>query len=693
MTENAYQFEILPTIDSPADLRKLPVEQLPKLCDELRHDIIRELSVNPGHLASSLGVVELTVALHYVFETPYDRIVWDVGHQAYGHKILTGRRDRFCTNRRKDGLRPFPFPDESEYDTFCCGHASNSISAALGMAVAAHLHKEKRKVVAVIGDGAMSGGLAFEGINNTATTPNDMLIILNDNNMSIDNSVGGMRQYLMNLTTNDTYNTLRYKMSQKLSRWGILTEKRRKGIIRFSNSVKSVLTRQHNMFEGMDIRYFGPTNGHDVVELVRILRAIMNMQGPKLLHIHTVKGKGYAPAEKNATVWHAPGKFNTESGERLDTKPEKPCPPRFQDVFGHTLLELAEQNDKIVGVTPAMPTGCSMNIMMHAMPNRTFDVGIAEGHAVTFSGGMAKDGLLPFCNIYSSFSQRAYDNLIHDAAIMRLNMVLCLDRAGLVGEDGPTHHGAFDLAAMRPIPNLTIASPYDEHELRRLMYTAQLPDMGTFVIRYPRGRGSLVDWRCPLEAVPVGKGRCLREATASAVRASLPMTSPQESSAVRATLPATSPQESSAVRASRFSREGQTSSVAILSLGPIGTEVTKALQKIDYLREEGEPSLQNIDIAHYDMRFLKPIDEEILHTVGQHFQRVITVEDGVIKGGLGSAVLEFFADHGYNDIQVRRIGIPDEFVAHASVAEEREMCGMDALSIKSAILELAANES
>ena len=634
MTEESTKHQYLPNINSPADLRRLRVEELPQVCDELRHDIIHELSVNPGHLASSLGVVELTVALHYVFDTPYDRFVWDVGHQAYGHKILTGRRDRFCTNRKLGGLRPFPFPTESEYDAFCCGHASNSISAALGMAVAARLHGEQRQVVAVIGDGAMSGGLSFEGINNAASTPNDMLVILNDNNKSIDDSVGGMNQYLLRLTTNTTYNNLRYRASRKLFDWGILNEKRRKSIIRFNNSMKSLLTHQQNMFEGMDIRYFGPTDGHDVIELVRVLRAIKDMKGPKLLHIHTVKGKGYKPAEENATVWHAPGKFDEDTGERLDVgKPATKCPPRFQDVFGETLLELAQQNPQIVGVTPAMPTGCSMNIMMHALPDRTFDVGIAEGHAVTFSGGMAKDGLLPFCNIYSSFMQRAYDNIIHDAAIMRLNMVLCLDRAGLVGEDGPTHHGAFDLAFLRPIPNLTIASPYDETELRRLMFTAQQPDMGTFVIRYPRGRGSVVDWRCPFEAVPVGKGRLLRDGDR----------------------------------------------VAVLSLGPIGTEVAKA---IDGLSDEMQPH-----VAHYDMRFLKPLDEEILHEVGQRFSRVITVEDGVVTGGLGSAVLEFMADHGYTPT-LHRIGIPDTFVEHGTVTQLREICKMDAPNIQRIILKL-----
>jgi len=630
MSENN-GYKLLSKVDYPSDLRKLNVEQLPLLCKELRNDIIKELSVNPGHLASSLGVVELTVALHYVFNTPYDRIVWDVGHQAYGHKILTGRRERFCTNRKLNGIKPFPFPAESEYDTFCCGHASNSVSAALGMAVAARLHGEDRKVVAVIGDGAMSGGLAFEGINNVASTPNDMLVILNDNNMSIDNSVGGMRQYLLQLTTNSTYNSIRYKISRKLFQWGILNENRRKGLIRFNNSVKSVLTRRRNMFEGMDIRYFGSIDGHDVVELVRIFRAVKEMKGPKLLHIVTKKGKGYAPAEQNATVWHAPGKFDYESGEILENANEGELPPRFQDVFGNTLLELAQQNDQIVGVTPAMPTGCSMNILMKAMPERTFDVGIAEGHAVTFSGGMAKDGLLPFCNIYSSFMQRAYDNIIHDAAIMKLNMVLCLDRAGIVGEDGPTHHGAYDLAFLRPIPNITIASPLDEHEMRRMMFTAQMPDMGTFVIRYPRGRGSRIDWKCPLESMEVGKGRKLKDGK----------------------------------------------HVAVLSLGPIGTEVAKAIM-IAEMKSCNEG--RTLSVAHYDMRFLKPIDTDILDEVGKNFQKIVTIEDGVIKGGLGSAVLEYMADKGYKP-EVVRLGIPDKFIEHGTVAELRKIIGIDAESI------------
>ena len=631
MSEENNEFTLLSKIEYPEDLRKLRLGQLPQLCKELRTDIIEELSVNPGHLASSLGVVEITVALHYVFDTPNDRIVWDVGHQAYAHKILTGRKKRFGTNRKFHGLKPFPFPTESEYDTFCCGHASNSISAALGMAVAARQQGIDRKIVAVIGDGAMSGGLAFEGLNNVSSTPNDMLIILNDNNMSIDQSVGGMREYLLDLTTNSTYNSLRYKASLKLYELGILNDKRKKGLIRFNNSMKSLLTSQQNIFVGLDIRYFGPANGHKVTELVKILRAIKDMKGPKILHLHTIKGKGYAPAEQNATVWHAPGKFDYESGERIETNSNVPQPPKFQDVFGNTLLELAQKNDKIVGVTPAMPTGCSMNIMMKAMPNRTFDVGIAEGHAVTFSGGMAKDGLMPFCNIYSSFMQRAYDNIIHDAAIMNLNMVLCLDRAGIVGEDGPTHHGAFDMAFLRPIPNLTIASPFDEHELRKLMYTAQLPNKGTFVIRYPRGKGSQIDWKCPFEEIPIGKGRKLKDGT----------------------------------------------DIAILTIGPIGTEASNAILMAEM---NAANAGRKLSVAHYDMRFLKPLDTAILDEVCEKFNRIITVEDGVLNGGFGSAVLEYINDHN-RDVKVERMGIPDKFVEHGSVKELRKLIHLDADAI------------
>ncbi len=624
--------ELLKEIKYPEDLRKLTVDELPEICRELREDIVKELSVNPGHLASSLGATEITVALHYVYNTPYDRIVWDVGHQAYGHKILTGRREQFNTNRKLGGIRPFPSPEESEYDTFMCGHASNSISAALGMAIAAK--GTDRKVVAVIGDGAMSGGLAYEGLNNVSTTDNDILIVLNDNNMSIDRAVGGMQEYLLSLSTNETYNAVRFKVTSWLHKRGLFEDDRRRGFIRLTNAFKSAISHQQNVFEGMDIRYFGPFNGHDVKELVRILRQLKGMKGPKLLHLHTQKGHGYAPAEKDVTIWHAPGKFNVETGER-QVKDESNKPPRFQDVFGETLLELAKQNEKIIGVTPAMPTGCSMNIMMHEMPERTFDVGIAEGHAVTFSGGMAKEGLLPFCNIYSAFAQRAFDNIIHDLAILKLNVVLCLDRAGLVGEDGPTHHGAFDLAALRPIPNLTIAAPMDEHELRRMMYTAQLPDKGPFVIRYPRGCGSLVDWRCPLEEIPVGKGRRLRDGN----------------------------------------------DLAIITLGPIGTQAAAAIEECSVC---GDSVATNKTIAHYDLRFLKPLDEDLLHEIGKKFTKIITVEDGVRNGGMGSAVLEWMNDHGYQPV-VRRLGLPDHFVEHGKVSELQAIVGIDKESIKKEI--------
>lgn len=624
---------ILKRIKYPDELRKLPVEQLPEVCDELRADILKELSVNPGHLASSLGAVEMTVALHYVFNTPYDRLVWDVGHQAYGHKILTGRLDSFCTNRKLGGLRPFPSPEESEYDSFMCGHASNSISAALGMAVAARqTGHDDRHVVAIIGDGAMSGGLAFEGLNNVSTTPNDMIIILNDNNMSIDRSVGGMKQYLLRLNTSETYNKLRYKAAKWLHSNGMLDDERRKGIIRLSNALKSAISHQQNIFEGMNIRYFGPFDGHNVVELVRTLRQLKEMKGPKLLHLHTIKGHGYAPAEKSATIWHAPGKFDLDTGQRIKTE-DGTEPAKFQDVFGNTLLELARENKRIVGVTPAMPTGCSLNIMMKEMPERTFDVGIAEGHAVTFSGGMAKDGLQPFCNIYSAFAQRAYDNIIHDVAILNLPVVICLDRAGLVGEDGATHHGAFDMAALRPVPNITLASPMNEHELRRLMYTAQLPGKGTFVIRYPRGRGVLADWHCPLEEVKVGTGRKLRDGD----------------------------------------------DIAVLSVGPVGNNVVKA---VEMMENDGD----GISVAHYDMRFVKPLDENLLKEVAAKFKHVITVEDGVREGGFGSAVIEWMEDNGQH-LDIVRLGLPDHFVEHGTVAQLQSIVGIDAEGIRRAIEE------
>ena len=622
---------LLDNIQYPSDLRRLDVAQLPRLCAELRRDIVEELAENPGHLASSLGVVELTVALHYVFNTPNDRIVWDVGHQAYGHKILTGRKDNFHTNRKLHGVRPFPSPEESPYDTFTCGHASNSISAALGMAVAARkTGHANRHVVAVIGDGAMSGGLAFEGLNNVSSSPNDLLIVLNDNDMSIDRAVGGMEKYLLNLDTNATYNRLRDRASQWLRSKGYLNDDRRKGIIRLNNALKSALAHQQNIFEGMNIRYFGPFNGNDVGEVVRILEQLKDMRGPKLLHLHTVKGKGYKPAEEHATIWHAPGKFDPDTGERINEG--EPYPLKYQEVFGKTLLELAKSNPNIVGVTPAMPTGCSMDIMMKEMPDRVFDVGIAEGHAATFSCGMAKDGLMPFCNIYSAFAQRAYDNIIHDAAILNLPVVFCLDRAGLVGEDGPTHHGVFDIAALRPVPNLTLCSPMDECELRRMMYTAQLPDMGTVVIRYPRGKGvKRDDWHCELEAIPIGKARQISDG----------------------------------------------SDVAVLSYGPIGNDVQTAISQ---LAAEGS----SLSVAHYDMRFCKPLDTEVLESVSQRFSRIVTVEDGQLAGGFGSAVLEWLSDNG-KTTRVRRIGLPDRFIEHGTVNELRHIAGTDIESIKQAI--------
>ena len=621
------KYRFLSKIDSPDDLKKLNEEDLPELCSELRDFIIDALSCNPGHFAASLGVVELTTALHYVFNTPYDRIVWDVGHQAYIHKILTGRRDRFYTNRKFMGLKPFPSPEESEYDTFVCGHASNSISAALGMAVSAAMKHEDRHIVAVIGDGSMTGGLAFEGLNNASSLPNNLLIILNDNNMAIDRTVGGMKEYLIRLNTDYRYNKVRFSLWNIAKKTGIIDEKHKNKILRFNNSLKSLLSDQQNIFEGFNIRYFGPINGHNVNLLIKVLRDIKDLKGPKLLHVHTIKGKGYKPAEKEATIWHAPGCFDKETGERkVNCSANQPL--LYQEVFGNTLLELARKNDKIVGITPAMPTGCSMNILMKEMPDRAFDVGIAEGHAVTFSGGLAKDGMLPFCNIYSSFSQRAYDNIIHDVAILKLNVVLCLDRAGLVGEDGPTHHGAFDVAFLRCIPNLTICSPYDEHEMRNMMYTAQLPDMGPFVIRYPRGRGNLADWKNDFEEIPVGKGRCIVEGK----------------------------------------------DLAVITLGPIGQTLRDIIGEID---TEGR-------IGLYDLRFVKPLDKDMLCDIAKRYRMIVTVEDGVKNGGAGSAIIEFMQDNGFS-IPVHRIGLPDEFVEHGSVAELYKVCGMDKESISSVL--------
>ena len=613
--------QLLSTIYNPDDLRKLSPEQLPQICTELRQFLIDELSCNPGHFASSLGTVELTVALHYVFKTPYDRIVWDVGHQAYSHKILTERRDKFFTNRKFKGLSGFPSPFESKYDTFTAGHASNSISAALGMSVAANLKGENdRKVIAVIGDAAISGGLAFEGLNNASINPNNLLIILNENDMAIDHNVGALNQYLVNITTSPSYNKLRYDIYRTLVKLKLISAEHRGAILRFNNSIKALISKHQNIFEGLNIRYFGPIDGHDVNYIIRVLNDIKEMSGPKLLHLKTIKGKGYAPAEKAATVWHAPGKFNKITGERFIVK-DNNLPPLFQEVFGRTLVELARENKKIVGITPAMPTGCSMTYMMSEFPDRTFDVGIAEEHAVTFSGGLAKEGLIPFCNIYSTFMQRAFDEIIHDVAIQNLHVVFCLDRAGLVGEDGVTHHGAFDLSYLRCIPNMTIASPMNEHYLRHLMYTAQAKETGVFAIRYPRGRGSLVNWHCTPMILEIGKGRKLSDGE----------------------------------------------DIALISIGPIGVSAQKAIIRA---RRQG------VSVAHYDMIFLKPIDEELLHEIGKKYSRIVTVEDGSIKGGLGMAVIEFMADNGYVP-RIKRIGIPDQFIEHGTIPELYKLCGMD----------------
>ena len=650
------KYPLLSRIDTPADLRKLKLRELPQLCRELRADILDELSQNPGHLASSLGTVELTVALHYVFGTPHDRIVWDVGHQAYGHKILTGRRDTFHTNRCWGGVRPFPSPSESEYDTFACGHASNSISAALGMSVATMQRGETDKhVVAVIGDGAMSGGLAFEGLNNVSETPNNLLIILNDNDMSISNSVGGMKRYLLNLHTSSAYNGLRNRLARRLESWGWLPPSRRKRLIRLNNAFKSFLSDEQNIFEGLNIRYFGPYDGHDVISLVRLLRALRPMTGPRLLHIKTVKGKGYDRAESDPVVWHAPGKFDAAAGVRLVSGETSDAPPKFQDVFGETLVELARTNERIVGVTPAMLTGCSMHLLQRVMPERTFDVGIAEGHAVTFSAGMAKEGMVPFCNIYSAFAQRAYDNIIHDTALLNLQVVFCLDRAGLVGEDGPTHHGAFDIAALRTVPNLTLASPMDECELRRLMYTAQLPGGGPFVIRYPRGAGHRSDWRCPLEAVEIGRGRLLRKGDGT---------------------------------------------LAVLTFGPLGAEVADLISQlaVELPAASGAPDFEGEApadgrITHVDLRFAKPLDEALLINIARTHRRLIVIEDASREGGIGSAVLELLADHGIQ-VPVERFGLPDRFIEHGSVGEQRKDCAMDgesfARAFRAALAEPAA---
>ncbi len=618
------KYPLLSKINSPADLRQLPVQELPKVCQELRDFLIDSLSVNPGHFASSMGSVEITVALHYVFDTPYDRIVWDVGHQAYSHKILTGRRDAFATNRMMNGLSGFPNPAESEYDSFIAGHASNSISAALGMAIASRVKGEtRRNVIAVIGDASIAGGLAFEGLNNAASTNSNLLIVLNDNDMAIANNVGSLNKYLVNITTSKSYNTLRYKVYRALRKVHMITERHRGIILRFNNSLKALISRQQNIFEGLNIRYFGPYDGHDVIRLVRVFTDLKAMDGPILLHLRTVKGKGYAPAEKDPCVWHAPGKFNKETGEIIKSKSDGRL--KYQDVFGKTLAELAQQNPNIVGITAAMPTGCSMTFMQEQFPSRTFDVGISEGHAVTFSGGLAKDGVCPFCCIYSTFLQRGFDEIIHDVAIQNLHVVFCIDRAGIVGEDGVTHHGSFDLAYLRGIPNLTIASPLDEHALRDLMFTAQAADHGPFAIRYPRGKCEHADWHSEMHNVQIGKGRKLKDG----------------------------------------------SDIAVLSLGPIGNTAATAI---------AEAESKGISVAHYDMVFLKPLDEDLVKEAATKFRHLITIEDGTITGGLGSAVMECINDNGL-DATVHRVGIPDEFVKQGTVGQLYAQCGMDKDSI------------
>ena len=614
--------DLLKNILFPSDLKKLDLTELPKLSEELRQFIIEIVSSNPGHFGASLGVVELTVALHYVFNTPYDRIVWDVGHQAYGHKILTGRREEFHTNRKYKGISGFPKITESEYDSFGVGHSSTSISAALGMAKAAGFNKEEdRQIVAVIGDGSMTAGLAFEGLNNAGIEKTNLLVILNDNNMAIDPNVGALKEYLLDITTSKTYNKLKNDVWNLLGHLNKLGHNYRKLAQQIDNAVKSFLLRHSNLFESLNFRYFGPVDGHDVVYLTKILNDIKDIKGPKLLHVVTQKGKGFKQAELNQTTWHAPGKFNKDTGEILKIKSDEPLPSKYQDVFGHTILELAKQNEKIVGITPAMPTGSSLNIMMQEMPERTFDVGIAEQHAVTFSAGLAIEGMLPFCNIYSTFMQRAYDQVIHDVAIQNLNVVFCLDRGGIVGEDGATHHGIYDLAYMRSIPNITVSAPMNEEELRNLMYTAQLLNKGPFSIRYPRGRGVMAEWETPLNEIPVGKGRVVRKG----------------------------------------------SDIAILSVGHVGNYVVEASKEL---------AKKHIDVAHYDMRFVKPIDEEILHDVGKNYKAVITIEDGTIVGGFGSAVLEFMSENGYS-IKIKRLGVPDQFIDHGTPQELHRECGFD----------------
>jgi 1-deoxy-D-xylulose-5-phosphate synthase len=635
---NKKEQQLLDTIIFPGDLRKLSIKDLKQVSSELRQFIIDEVCNNPGHLGASLGVVELTVALHYVYNTPYDQLVWDVGHQAYGHKILTGRKDIFHSNRKFGGISGFPRMSESIYDSYGAGHASTSISAALGMAAASQLQGETdRNIVAIIGDGSLTGGLSFEGLNNAGNLKNNILVILNDNNMAIDPNVGAISDYLLHITTSKTYNKLKSKIWNMLGRMRKVGPKTQRLAQILENGLKTILMRQSNLFESLHFRYFGPVDGHNVKQLVRILRDLKDIPGPKLLHVLTTKGKGYKFAEENQTVWHAPGHFNKDTGEIIKSNAEKQQPPKYQDVFGLTLLELAKLNDKIIGVTPAMPTGCSMNIMMNELPHRTFDVGIAEQHAVTFSAGMATRGMIPFCNVYSTFMQRAYDQLITEIALQNLHVVLCLDRGGIVGEDGPTHHGVFDLAYLRCIPNFIISSPMNEEELRNLMYTAQLRNFGAFAIRYPRGYGVMTDWQKPFKEIPIGKGRIISEG----------------------------------------------SEVAILSIGHPGNFVQEAIKNISV---EFDPP------AHFDLRFVKPLDEELLHNIFKRFNKIITVEDGTIVGGFGTAIVEFMADNGYN-AEIIKLGVPDKFIEHGTLKELYHECGYDVESIAQTIKKYASKKT
>jgi 1-deoxy-D-xylulose-5-phosphate synthase len=624
---------LLTTINSPADLKSLSREQLHQVCDELRQYIIDVVSVHGGHFAASLGVVELTVALHYIYNTPYDQLVWDVGHQAYGHKILTGRRDNFHTNRKYHGLSGFPKRGESEYDTFGVGHSSTSISAALGMAMAAKYKGENRKSVAVIGDGALTAGLAFEGMNHAGVADSDILIILNDNCMSIDPNVGALKEYLTDITTSHTYNRLKDDIWKALGKLPVGKNFTREMASKLEHSIKGFVNKSSNLFEALKLRYFGPIDGHNITKLVDTLQDLKKIPGPKLLHVITVKGKGYSLAEKEQTLWHAPGLFDKITGEIYKKKYDVPQPPKYQDVFGHTIIELAEKNPKVFGVTPAMPSGSSLKFMMDKMPDRAFDVGICEQHAVTLSAGMATQGMKVFCNIYSSFMQRAYDQVVHDVAIQKLPVILCLDRAGLVGEDGPTHHGAYDIAYMRCIPNMVISAPMNESELRNLMYTAQLDsNEWPFVIRYPRGQGVMPEWKTPFEEIPVGKGRKLKDGK----------------------------------------------DIAILTIGHPGNFATTAIREL---------KTAGLNPAHYDMRFVKPLDEALLHEVFSKYDKVLTVEDGTVTGGFGSAVLEFMAQHNYK-AEVKILGIPDRIVEHGSPKELYHECHYDAPAIAEAVREM-----